>query len=131
MTVLFLIVVQLTSLKRGFETSKQKAAKPKEVLVASKDALLAILLPIIIIGGIRFGVFSPTEAGAIAVVYALFFRFCDLPEDEWKTAIRSIKRICQPDSINYDYYCSRQCLWLDPNTRTNTTSLNTLGDRIH
>src|SRR5699024_8886656 len=33
---------------------------------------LALLLPVIIIGGIRIGVFSATEAGAIAVFYALF-----------------------------------------------------------
>src|SRR5699024_9927521 len=43
----------------------------KEVGRASKDAFLALLLPIIIIGGIRLGIFSATEAGAIAVVYAL------------------------------------------------------------
>jgi len=29
------------------------------------------VLPVLIIGGIRFGVFTPTEAGAIAVVYSV------------------------------------------------------------
>ena len=31
-----------------------------------------MVMPIIIVGGIRFGVFTPTEAGCVAVMYALF-----------------------------------------------------------
>ena len=36
-----------------------------------KDSLPALFMPILIIGGIRFGIFTPTEAGSFAVVYAL------------------------------------------------------------
>ncbi|MDQ0207187.1 TRAP transporter large permease [Alkalicoccobacillus murimartini] len=75
LSVIFLILVHFLAKKRGFEVEKKPAAKPKEILFASKDAILAILLPIIIIGGIRFGVFSPTEAGAVAVIYALLLGF--------------------------------------------------------
>ena len=39
--------------------------------IALKDGALAIIMPIIIIGGIVTGVFTPTESGAIACVYAL------------------------------------------------------------
>ena len=35
-------------------------------------AIPALILPVIIVGGVRFGVFTATEAGAIAFVYALF-----------------------------------------------------------
>lgn len=49
---------------------EQKATK-KEVLVALKEGILAIIMPVIIIGGIVSGYFTATEAGAIAVVYAL------------------------------------------------------------
>jgi tripartite ATP-independent transporter DctM subunit len=38
---------------------------------ALKDGIWALLLPIIIIGGIRFGVFTPTEAAVVAAVYAI------------------------------------------------------------
>jgi len=41
-------------------------------LVSAKDAILAILFPIIILGGILFGLFTPTEAASVAVAYALF-----------------------------------------------------------
>lgn len=57
--------------KHNLETEKKEKATFKEFMVAFKDALLAILLPIVIIGGIRLGFFSATEAGAIAVLYAL------------------------------------------------------------
>ena len=39
---------------------------------ATKEAALALMMPVIILGGIYGGVFTPTEAGAIAVCYALF-----------------------------------------------------------
>lgn len=44
----------------------------KEILKATVDSILALLLPVFIIVGLRFGVFTPTEAGAMAVFYALF-----------------------------------------------------------
>jgi tripartite ATP-independent transporter DctM subunit len=36
-----------------------------------KDSLPALFMPVLIVGGIRLGIFTPTEAGAFAVVYAL------------------------------------------------------------
>jgi len=38
---------------------------------ALRQALPALVLPLLIVGGIRYGVFSATEAGAVAVLYAL------------------------------------------------------------
>ncbi|MBP1932671.1 TRAP transporter large permease [Ammoniphilus resinae] len=46
-------------------TMKQKA-------IATKDAVWALMMPVIIIGGLRGGVFTPTEAAVVAAVYALF-----------------------------------------------------------
>jgi TRAP-type transport system large permease protein len=42
-----------------------------EVLLALKDATWALVLPFIIIFGLKFGVFTPTEAAVVAAVYAL------------------------------------------------------------
>jgi tripartite ATP-independent transporter DctM subunit len=41
-----------------------------EVLTAARDAVWALLLPVIILVGLRFGVFTPTEAAVVAAVYA-------------------------------------------------------------
>ena len=43
-----------------------------EVLVALKDATFALVLPAIVVFGLKFGVFTPTEAAVVAAVYALF-----------------------------------------------------------
>ncbi|SES06752.1 TRAP transporter large permease [Salisediminibacterium halotolerans] len=54
----------------------------KEFLWGFKDAILALIMPIIILGGIISGIFTPTESGVIAVVYALIIGtvvYRDLP----------------------------------------------------
>lgn len=56
--------------KRGY-TGREKKASTKEILKSAKDAFLALLMPIIIIGGIMSGKFTATESGAIAVFYAI------------------------------------------------------------
>ncbi|KEA63961.1 TRAP-type C4-dicarboxylate transport system, large permease component [Marinobacterium lacunae] len=43
-----------------------------ERLKALRESFWAILLPVIIIGGIKTGIFTPTEAGVVAAVYAMF-----------------------------------------------------------
>jgi tripartite ATP-independent transporter DctM subunit len=40
-----------------------------------KAAFFPLCLPIIIIGGVRFGIFTPTEAGAVAIVYSMILGF--------------------------------------------------------
>lgn len=56
--------------KYNYRASETRASF-KEVLYGFKDAILALLMPIIIIGGIVSGVFTATESGVIAVVYAV------------------------------------------------------------
>ncbi|MEE6076732.1 TRAP transporter large permease subunit [Avibacterium paragallinarum] len=48
-----------------------KATK-QELCISFKNSIWALLLPVIIIGGFRLGIFTPTEAGAVAAFYALF-----------------------------------------------------------
>jgi tripartite ATP-independent transporter DctM subunit len=47
-------------------------ASRREVLAAFKDATFALVLPAIVVVGLKFGVFTPTEAAVVAAVYALF-----------------------------------------------------------
>lgn len=47
-------------------------ASGAERLAALREAVWAIFLPLIIVVGLRFGIFTPTEAGVVAAVYALF-----------------------------------------------------------
>ncbi len=64
------IVVHLTCVYRGFGVPEARASwvfRRRAALVA----LPALVLPIVIVGGIRYGVFSATEAGAVAALYSL------------------------------------------------------------
>jgi len=47
-------------------------ASRTEVLASLKDATFALVLPLIVVAGLKFGVFTPTEAAVVAAVYALF-----------------------------------------------------------
>ncbi len=71
MTVFLMVAVHITSKKRNYAREFEKAPTFKEVLKGIVDNIWAIMFPIILIVGIRFGVFTPSEAGAFAVVYAL------------------------------------------------------------
>lgn len=70
MGLTLMLVWALVMRKENVE-SFPKASR-SERLAALRDGVWALLLPVIIIGGIRFGVFTPTEAAVVAAVYALF-----------------------------------------------------------
>lgn len=67
-----MILVRIISKKRGYKRLRENKISIKEKAAAAKPAFFPLLLPLIIIGGIRIGIFTPTEAGSVAVVYALF-----------------------------------------------------------
>lgn len=56
----------------------------KERLKRFKDAIWALIMPIIIIVGIRCGIFTPTEGGVIAAVYGLFVGMFVYKEISWR-----------------------------------------------
>lgn len=72
LTIALMILVSIMSKKRGYKPVREKVISFREFLSVTKKAFLPLLLPLIIIGGIRLGVFTPTEAGAVAIVYSLF-----------------------------------------------------------
>lgn len=66
-----MILVHIMSKKRGYAPLRNERIKMDEFVKALKGALLPLCLPILIIGGIRIGVFTPTEAGSVAIIYSL------------------------------------------------------------
>ena len=69
--IALMILVHFMSKKRGYKPLHEERIKMNEFLKALKGAVLPLCLPIIIIGGIRIGIFTPTEAGSVAIVYSL------------------------------------------------------------
>jgi tripartite ATP-independent transporter DctM subunit len=64
-------LVFVMSLKRDFPVTPGGFSL-RRVMRAMRRAILGLMVPIIILGGIIGGFFTPTEAGAVAVAYALF-----------------------------------------------------------
>jgi C4-dicarboxylate transporter DctM subunit len=65
-----IFVSTMISWRKGFSAAKPFSTS--EVWRTFREAILALLTPIIILGGILFGVFTATESAAVAVMYALF-----------------------------------------------------------
>lgn len=57
---------------RAVGTAVSEKSASSEVWRSVKEGLWALMLPVLIVGGFRSGMFTPTEAGAIAAIYALF-----------------------------------------------------------
>ena len=71
----------------GKKTGCDKGGKPAtagEILAAFKEAWPALLMPIMIIGGIWTGLFTPTEAAAIAVVYGVIISIFLYKDLKWR-----------------------------------------------
>ncbi|MEM6631908.1 MAG: TRAP transporter large permease [Bacteroidota bacterium] len=65
-----MLAVYLYAIGRGYP--RYPLATVKEFLSSTWSALLALLTPLIIVGGISGGFFTPTEASVMAVIYSLF-----------------------------------------------------------
>ncbi|GEA19214.1 TRAP transporter large permease [Moorella sp. E306M] len=67
-----MVLVAIISKKRNYRSVRDNPLTAREIFRAVAHAALPLFLPVVIIGGIRLGVFTPTEAGAVAIVYSLF-----------------------------------------------------------
>lgn len=70
MTLFLMVPAYFIAKKRGYATERSHPATLKEVGACLKESIWALFFPVILIVGIRFGIFTPSEAGAFAVVYA-------------------------------------------------------------
>ncbi|MBB6479786.1 TRAP transporter large permease [Spirochaeta isovalerica] len=84
MCIALMVAVNLISKKRGYLPTREKMSPLKDILVQLRESIWALLLPFGIILGIRFGVFTPTEAGAIAVLFCTVVGAFFYKELKWK-----------------------------------------------
>ncbi|MGH8803722.1 MAG: TRAP transporter large permease subunit, partial [Polaromonas sp.] len=68
----FALVVTWWYVARKENVSVPARKSRADVFAALKDATFALVLPVIVVVGLKFGVFTPTEAAVVAAVYALF-----------------------------------------------------------
>ncbi len=90
--LMMMIISFVISKRRGYPAGSPLSLK--QLCVNFRKSILALLMPFIIIGGILFGIFTPTEAAVIAVFYSLIISlfvyrtltFKDLPKIFLKSA---------------------------------------------
>lgn len=78
------LIITALVLGRKYDLKVSPKASGAERWAAFKDAVAGLLMPVIILGGIYGGVFTPTEAAAVSVFYGLFVGFFIYKELNWK-----------------------------------------------
>ena len=94
MGVALVIVVMLEAKKHNIKPSREKASG-KERWDAFKDAFWGFLMPVIILGGIYGGIFTPTEAAAVSVIYSIIVGCVIYRELDLKKLIQCTKNACE------------------------------------
>jgi C4-dicarboxylate transporter DctM subunit len=97
MGIFLMITVAILAKRRGYP--REQRATLRELLVATLQAAPAWGSPFIIIGGILGGIFTPTEAAAVASIYALAIgmfvyreiTLADLPRILWETIRNTVQ----------------------------------------
>jgi len=97
MGIAMMIGVYIVSRRRNYP--KESMASFKELVNSAEEASLALGTPVIIIGGILGGIFTPTEAAVVASVYALFLGLVvyreltvrELPRVLWDTLMHTLR----------------------------------------
>ena len=84
LTAAFMIFVRFSAKKRGYKGVRDHICSFKQIIRQFWKSIWALLMPFGIIMGLRFGVFTANEAGAICAIYALFVGVVVYKEFEFK-----------------------------------------------
>ncbi len=85
-----IIVSYIIAVRKGYEGEGR--LKFKETVLAFKEAILALLMPLIIIVGIRTGIFNPTESAVVAVIYSFIVGKFVYKELTWKEVYEALAK---------------------------------------
>jgi len=91
MMVVMMVFVAVSSRRRNFKPAREKKASSKEIFGSLKETVWALLFPVLLLFGIRLGMFTPSEVGAFACVYALCVGFFVYKELTFKKLVVTLK----------------------------------------
>src|SRR5699024_3409351 len=86
--IALMVTSYITAKKQGYQGTGEIPGF-KDILKALNEAKLVLLIPVIILGGIYGGFFSPTESAAVASLYALIIGVFVYKELDWKSVYDS------------------------------------------
>lgn len=90
LTIALMIATAWIARKRDYKPINDRLPTLAEVGAAIKTSFWAILFPVWLIVGIRFGIFTPSEAGAFAVAYALLVGMVIYRELTWDALVEAM-----------------------------------------
>jgi TRAP-type transport system large permease protein len=91
MTIILMTTAWVIARKRGYEPENDRPPTAREILVNTWECKWALAFPVLLIVGIRYGLFTPSEAGAFAVAYAIFVGFVITHELSWVKLMESLR----------------------------------------
>ena len=86
-----MLTVYLISKKRGY----RGLPRQESTWLVFKDAIWGVMTPVVILGGIYGGIFTPTEAAAVSVIYSLIIGLFVHKELNFKQMLDVTKRSCE------------------------------------
>jgi len=91
MTIFLMIAVGFSARQKGYLPEREKRAPLKEIAKTFVECIWAFLFPVILIAGLRFGLFTPSEAGAFACVYAVVVGAVAYNRFSWKGMLQTLE----------------------------------------
>ena len=91
MTIFLMGAVSVRARQKGYLAEREKRPPVKEIANTFVDCIWAFLFPVILIAGLRFGMFTPSEAGAFACVYAIAVGAIAYKQFSWKRLLQTME----------------------------------------
>jgi len=91
MTIFLMVAVGFRAKQKGYLPEREKRAPLPEIARTFVDCIWAFLFPVILIAGLRFGMFTPSEAGAFACVYAIVVGAVAYKRFSWKGMLQTLE----------------------------------------
>ncbi len=90
MTATLMTVTWMVAKQNGYEPELSEKPTYKELAVSFRECFWALMFPVFLIAGFRFGFFTATEAGAVVVAYALIVGVFIYKELTWKAFVQAL-----------------------------------------
>lgn len=92
MMVMYMLLVAVTARIYDFKPIREEKASLKEIMGILKECIWAVIFPILLLVGIRLGLFTPSEVGSFACVYAIFvgkFVYKEMTKEVWIQTLKN------------------------------------------
>lgn len=100
MGLAMMITTYVIAKKRGYDSQNLRKRKPfSEIIASARESFWALLFPVAMVMTIRFGIFTPSEAGAFAVVYAVVIGMFVYKELTWKKIQQAMRNTVEDNAM--------------------------------